>query len=235
MAPARKKTPAKKVVVQVRAPRRRTRRSRSGQGLTSITRAPSAMGRNTTSISPQIVTRNGTTIVRNCESITTLTSAILIPGAEIVGNIPLSARNTTSLPWLERVGALYSKYRYRNLQVVYEPYCPTNTSGQLVMALVYDFNDTTTSPSSTTILQTGGNVRCSVWDHSQPLRYDVAKAAQPWYYSRLNPAANTQANLSVPAWLIYSIFSYSVDQGLGRIMCHYDVEFCDPVAPGINS
>jgi hypothetical protein len=172
-------------------------------------------------------------IVENCESILTLTSNV-VPDTEQVGSIELSARSN-SLPWLSQMGALYSKYRVLSMTVTYEPYCATTIGGQMVMALVYDENDSDPGNlSANRILQVGGNTRNSVWAPSAPTRYDASRAAYPWLYSKNNPASNTTANLSVAAWLVYSIFSSSSITGLGRVMVHYKVELVDPVSPQLN-
>lgn len=194
--------------------------------------APIAVGRSVSNPSPRMLTAGRITTVTNAESILTLTSATTPVGGEVTGNVQLSARSA-SLPWLSQIGATFSKFRVRSMSLSYEPYCPTTTSGQICLALVYDENDTA-GPTAAAILQTSGNVRNPVWQKGSPVRYDAARAAYPWYYSKVNPVSTTLANLSVPAWLIYSAFSSTPTLGLGRIMCNYTIDFCDPVAPGIN-
>lgn len=215
-----------------RASRRRRTMPRSNPQQPSGS-VPLAIGRSQSNPSPRIAQSGRITTVSNSESLLTLTSAILVPGSEIVGSVPLSVRNPTNLPWLNQVGPMYSKYRFRSLSVTYEPYCPTTSSGQICMVMVYDENDIN-SPLANSILQTAGNIRTPVWQKSAPVKFDSQRAAYPWYYSKQNPASTTIANLSVPAWLLYSAFSSSLDLGLGRVMCHYVVEFCDPIAPATN-
>jgi hypothetical protein len=187
----------------------------------------------TTYQGPKIQPTTRGAIVENCESILTLTSN-LVPDTEQVGAVELSARSS-NLPWLNQMGALYSKYRVLSMAVTYEPYCATTVGGQMVMALVYDENDSDVGNlSANRILQVGGNTRNSVWAPSSPARYDASKAAYPWLYSKANPSSNTTANLSVAAWLVYSIFSSSTLTGLGRVMAHYKVELVDPVSPQLN-
>lgn len=169
----------------------------------------------------------------NCESVVALTSSTTA-NAETPGVIELSAR-TAALPWLRQLGALYAKYRLKNLKITYEPYCPTSVGGQVVFALVYDENDATLANLTVArLLQTYRNVRTPVWSTCAPSAYDAQRAAVPWYVSKTGPAASTLANLSVPCWLVFAHFSPSVNTPLGRFMAHYSVEFIEPVAPDLN-
>lgn len=194
---------------------------------------PAAISVKSTYRGPRIKPTIRGVIVENSESLTTLTSNI-VPDTEEVSSIELSARSS-NLPWLSQMGALYSKYKVLEMNITYEPYCATTVGGQMVMALVYDENDSDPGNlSANRILQVGGNTRNSVWAPSACVKYDASRAAYPWLYSKQNPANTTLANLSVAAWLVFSIFSSSSLTGLGRVMAHYRVELIDPVSPQLN-
>jgi hypothetical protein len=154
--------------------------------------------------------------------------------AEVVDAIPLSAASPF-LPWLQQIGANYGRYRFRSLQCWYEPVCASTTPGQVTMVMVFDENDSDpASITSTNILQTEGNRKSSVWDHTNLVTYNPTRAQFRWYVVKNNPAATTVANISVPAWLLYAIFSSAVSTGLGRLMCRYEVEFDSAIAPAMQ-
>jgi len=221
----------KKVETKVKKSKRQRQSSVVSSSVVSV---PAVMGVQTSFRGPKIMPTPRGTIVENSESIATFTANV-IPDTEQVGSIQLSARST-NLPWLSQMGALYSKYRIQSLTVTYEPYCATTVGGQMVFALVYDENDSDPGNlSAARILQVGGNTRCPVWSPSAVVSYDKSKAAYPWLYSKGNPANTTLANLSVAAWVVYSVFSSSSLAGLGRFMANYRVEFVDPVSPQLNA
>lgn len=210
-------------------------RQRRGGILDYVTGSvPAAFGNPQRVARPKIVSTPRGTIVENSESLALLTSSGT-SGGELVLSIPLHVRSA-SLPWLTQVGALYSKYRVLSMSIRYEPVCATTIGGEIAHAIVYDENDSETSGLSISrILQIAGNQRCPVWSPSALVMYDKSKAAQPWYYSQVNPPASTVANLSVAGWGVFGYQSSAVSTALGRVMVHYRVELVDPVSPLSNS
>lgn len=192
-------------------------------------RAPVAAPRTTTRGSGRNGTR--TTVVRNEEPMAFITSAATA-NLEVIGALQLSAAST-SLPWLEQIGSNYSRYRFRSLQCWYEPVCSSTTPGQITLVMVFDENDIS-AVTSTNILQTEGNRKASVWDRTDLVRYDPNRAQLRWYVIKRNPANTTIANISVPAWLLFSAFSSQISTGLGRLMCRYEVEFDSAIAPAMQ-
>lgn len=171
------------------------------------------------------------TTVCNEEPMTFLTSAATA-NTEVVGAIPLSPASTF-LPWLSQIGANYSRYRFRSLHCWYEPVCASTTPGQVTLVMVFDENDID-APSSTNILQTEGNRKSSVWDRTNLVVYNPNRAQFRWYVVKPNPAATTVANISIPAWLLFAIFSSQTSVGLGRLMCRYEVDFDSAIAPAMQ-
>lgn len=201
------------------------------KGKSNTVQAPVAKGARAGVPRPGIFTSGAATVVVNAESVLELVASITA-GSSVTGRLTLSP-TSLSLPWLSTVGQVYSKYRVRDLHVLYEPYCPTTIGGEVAAVIVYDENDNQ-NINTQTILATYGNQRTPVWAPSDPIRYDKSKAAYPWLYCKQNPVNTTLANLSVAGWLLYSYFSNEANSRLGRFMCHYSVEFVDPISPDLN-
>lgn len=221
----------------------RTRRAtRAGQprqqsAMQSVRAAPVARSFRAPVAGPRTTTgrRGGTSITTVCneEPMAFLTSSATA-NTEVVGAIPLSAASSF-LPWLQQIGANYGRYRFRSLHCWYEPVCASTTPGQVTLVMVFDENDADpASITSTNILQTEGNRKSSVWDRTNLVSYDPNRAQFRWYVVKNNPAPTTLANISVPAWLLFSIFSSQQSVGLGRLMCRYEVEFDSAIAPAMQ-
>lgn len=224
---------------QAAAKPRSRRASRAGQPRSSMmTRAaPIARSFRAPVAGPRTTTgRRGAssiTTVCNEEPMAFLTSSATA-NTEVVGALPLSAASSF-LPWLQQIGANYGRYRFRSLNCWYEPVCASTTPGQVTLVMVFDENDADpASITSTNILQTEGNRKSSVWDKTNLVSYDPNRAQFRWYVVKNNPAATTVANISVPAWLLFSIFSSQISVGLGRLMCRYEVEFDSAIAPAMQ-
>jgi hypothetical protein len=110
-----------------------------------------------TVIPPKISTVGKSTLVRNTELLTTVST--LAAGAFNTNRGRIIPGNLT---WLSGVAANFSKWRWHFLKIVYVPVCPTVTTGQVVMCLGYDATDV----PPTTLIQaqsTFESVSAPVW------------------------------------------------------------------------
>lgn len=108
-------------------------------------------------------------------------------------------------------------------------------AGKVVMALIYDNADTSTTPDAASLVQCEGNVRLPIWDASRrPVTYKPNLALLDWFVVSTSTGVAAE-NMENPATFQYVVSSTSPSIELGCFMCSYSGQVRNPVAVGMNS
>lgn len=203
---------------------------------------------------PKIITSNSSTFVCNTELANNVVGIAL--GAFF------TVRESLYPPyvgWLSGVAVNYSKWRWVYLRAIYIPLCPTTTTGQVVLSLGYDFNDTV--PTLNTAQQAYRSVSTPPWGGFEGTMLMNSPQAKPGagsvvvdvdtsrfgsgsaltYYRFVNQttfgAANANdKNIYCPAYLDYSTFGGpAVQATFGNIYWEYCIELIEPIAASVNA
>lgn len=197
---------------------------------------------------PRFMSTNGSTIVINSETIVNMTSAAL--GAFSTFNLPLISGLP---PWLAGLGDLFSKWRWRDIEVIYVPSCPTTTSGKVCMALSYDRLDAP-PVSFANLTQNYRAITFPVYagfsgsaglsgptnSNTMCVRGDVTRFEKPWYSNVANAAfaalpANVQ-NQYCPATIHVAVEGGPAAATIiGDLYFKYTIEFIEPINPTMNA
>lgn len=196
---------------------------------------------------PRLISTANSAIVSNTEVIVNMTLPAL--GAFSTFNLAL----IPGVPnWLAGVGDLYSKFRWRSIEVIYIPTCPTTVQGKICLALGYDRLDA--APTSAANLSqnykaitfppyAGYGGAGALAGLSSPeaiiVKADPSRFDKPWYPTIANatfgPLAGNLQNQYCPA----TIFA-AVEGGpaaatvVGDLYYRYVCEFIEPVNPQMN-
>nr|WRQ65410.1 structural protein [Tolivirales sp.] len=207
--------------------------------------------------SSEIILRRGQPIIRqpsvnmtfvsNSENVLSVAQAVAF-GTTRVNLIP------SAFPWLNNMATCFSKFRWKQLRLIYIPNCSTATNGLAVLSPGYDTGDAV----PTTIQQAQQSFRAvsfPVWGGAngcdEPNRpsfasppvgsaivdLDVKRFNQAWY--SYNPSTNpvtagATRNTYVPCFMDLSTGAGSV-LPVGIVMAKYQIEFIEPVAFGLNT
>lgn len=197
---------------------------------------------------PRITSTAGSTIVTNSETIVNMT----IPALGAFGQFSLPI--LPGLPtWLAGIGDLYSKFRWRSMEVIYMPSCPTTTQGKVCMALTYDRLDGA-PVSFASLTQTYRAITFPVYagydgasglagtDSSSTIavRVDPSRFDKPWYPTISQTAFNALAANIQNQYCPVTVF-VATEGGptaatvIGDLYFKYTVEFIEPINPGMNA
>nr|ASA69346.1 29 kDa coat protein [Tobacco necrosis virus D] len=186
-----------------------------------------------------------------------------VVNTELVANITLAAAGAFSFTtqplipsfgsWLANIADLYSKWRWISCSVVYIPKCPTSTQGSVVMAIVYDSQDTTPTTrtqvsqcyQSITFPPYAGYGGASALNHkgssgeSLVSTLDTNRVDKKWYSTIGNAAFTALTSLDknqfCPATAIIAGDGGPVAAtAVGDIFMRYEIEFIEPVNPTMN-
>lgn len=214
-------------------------KARQSGGVQSTIVAPRAfvgtMGNN-----PRMRPSNGGVIITNTESF----GSVDTNGAFTASR---NALTPSAMPWLSRVAAAYSKYRWKRLRVFYLTQVSTTAEGRFAMGLTYDQLDAL----PTTLNQIISLNRAAfgpVWsgqggfDATSPfqtkpgmvcLDVDTNRFAKPWY-----PYATTAQLAALPVDTYGSYVPTSLVSGtdgtkagaavVGSVYVSYEIELIEP-------
>nr|AIR95672.1 coat protein [Olive mild mosaic virus] len=197
---------------------------------------------------PQIRTNQMSTIVVNTELVANITLAAV--GAFSFTAQPLIPSFGS---WLASIADLYSKWRWIRCSVIYIPKCPTTTQGSVVMAIVYDAQDTvpTTRTQVSQCYQSitfppyagygGASALNSNSSGGESLvsTLDTNRVDKKWYSTIGNAAftalTSIDKNQFCPATaLIAGDGGPVAATAVGDVFMRYEIEFIEPINPTIN-
>lgn len=204
------------------------------------------MGRNT----PRIRSDRDLVRVAHVESSSSLT---------VAGEASFAALQcipSTFTQWLSGVAINWGKWRWKRLEIIYMPVCPTSTSGSIHMGFLYDSTDST--PSSVGQMSSlQGYTTGPVWGGSEgakalsggaippgaiSVRLDVSRTAEKWfpYVSSTELAtelavSSALGNTRVPAQLVVATADGpSTSVTAGRLYTRYEIELIEPKASALE-
>lgn len=132
-------------------------------------------------------------------------------------------------PWLSGVASRYEYYTFKKLKFVYQPVCPTSTSGSVMLAADYDAADLT--PTSKVVLMSfAGAVRTAPW---QEVTFDSMAPDRDAFTSKRfirqgAVGANDVKTYDVCNFFIASVLTPNASTSLGELYVEYDVELITP-------
>lgn len=146
----------------------------------------------------------------------------------------LNPGNNVTFPWLSIIATNFESYRFRKLRFTYRGFCGTGTSGQAVLAIDYDSNDSTTNATKASLLSTSNSVACSLWDscvHHSTLT-DLQRVG-PYRFVETNTltTGDTDLRLSSAGNLFVATTNSNIagGTGVGELSVSYEVEFVTPI------
>lgn len=160
-----------KVVVQTQPSRksRRRRKPRKQNNGDSTTKAPIAVSMRTTTRQPRLKQRLNYVEITHREYVQDVSSS---NAGFAVRDFGVNPGVSATFPWLSQIAGRFESYLFQRLNFIYQPICPTTTSGSVMMAIDYDAEDD--SPSSKTALMSFASaVRTNPWD---AMVYNAAKS-----------------------------------------------------------
>lgn len=154
---------------------------------------------------------------------------------EVIGFVNVDARNVPNLPRLAQIGATFSKFRLPRMHAYFKGETGTSANGAIAMALIYDTADAVAANwNMTKILATHQGRQTSIWDKSDPVRYDSNRAAVNWYISGTTAGVATQ-NAQTPVAIVYGFYTSLTSFPVGRIHIDYEAHFIEEIAPSANA
>lgn len=200
------------------------------------------------SVVPRFNMNGAATVVRNTE---------VFSGCNLPAAGAYAAFNVALIPtipaWLARIADVYSKYRFRQLRLVYVPICPTSTSGTIAMAITYDRQDGLPA-SMASIAMTNKAILFppyagysgasmlntnKITPESIFIDIDVTRFEKTWYNTT---EAATLAAMVPALQTAYAPCTMQVAQEggpllatpAGTIYIQYVIEFIEPINPTMN-
>lgn len=196
---------------------------------------------------PRLMSTMNSTVVTNTEVVVNMTMSAA--GAFSTFNLAMIPGLPT---WLTGLSDLYSKWRWRSIEVIYIPSCPTTTQGKICMALGYDRLDA--APTSAANLSqnyraitfppyagydgasalSGNDTSAAIAVKADPNRFD-----KPWYPTIANavfgPLAGNLQNQYCPVTVFVASEGGPVAATVvGDLYFKYTCEFIEPINPTMN-
>jgi len=214
---------------------------------TTVVKAPVASGSllRRTRV-PQIRTTSEGTIISNTEPLVSMD--MLASGAVQTKRLIF---HPSAFPWLASLAGSYSRFRWKLLEFIYIPTCPTSTEGYHNLYLGYDFLDP--EPTSmqqaeeayrsishpiwsgaegATSMQTGrhgaGAVVCTV---------DTTRINNYYRFTTLtsfNALTAINKNIMCPGYCQSTTVNGAPFVNAGRIYCRYTIELVEPIPSALN-
>lgn len=222
---SRRENKQKQMVVQVQAPRNRTkttnkqRMTRGAGG--SVTSIGSAYSRNTLGGRPVFSgAAEGGLCVSHRESI-----------ADVVGTSSFGATYYALLPenfaWLAGVARNFSRYRWELLEFTFVTSSPTSQYGQIAMGALYDSTDTLAT-SLREVAAMAHSFLSPVWSPMPGVvKYDCNNWNQKWYANQ--PFSTDLSTEKIPGWLAVATLTQVNGNSIGHLMVNYKIRFSDPI------
>lgn len=200
---------------------------------------------------PQFRNVRGSTIVCNTEMVFNV--AFLAAGAFNSWVLPLIPGQTN---WLAVLSDLYSKFRWRKLQLIWIPSCPTSTQGSVASAINYDRGDIapTTMPQISQYYKAMSFPPYAGYDGAQILGsetrqmvqgaividVDVTRFEKNWYpvisLAAFNAlAVNVQQAYCPASQVIAAAGGPAAATTIGDWHWKYECEFIEPINPTNNA
>lgn len=197
---------------------------------------------------PRLMSTSSSTLVYNSETIVNMTIPAL--GAFGVFSMPFIPGQPS---WLAGLGDLFSKWRWRSIEAIYVPSCPTTTSGKVCMALSYDRIDAA-PVSFANLTQNYRAITFPVYagfsgsagltgptnTDTMSVKADTSRFEKPWYSyiqsAAFNALATNIQNQYCPATV------YVATEGgpaaatvIGDLYFKYVIELIEPINPTMNA
>lgn len=158
--------------------------------------------------------------------------------------------------WLLNISDIFSKYRWKKMQVIWVPSCPTTTPGTIVAALSYDrmdalptsFDQLTQNYHAVTFPPYAGyegasSLSSDGWNVPSGaviVKLDPDRLDKKWYptinFAAFSALGNNIANAYCPASLfVASVGGPATATQAGNFFFKYEIEFIEPINPSINT
>lgn len=230
MPPKSKQSPAPKANSAAPRRARKPRNTKKRLGSSTTYSAPVAIGRTIRSNAASVsnVGSKGSIVVRHREYFQDLTLAVAFNGLGPI-NQPVNPGNTILFPWLSHIARNYESYRFRHLEVCYEPSCSTSTAGKVLMAFDYDCSDN--PPMSKQVMMAfRGAVSAVPWQEATLMlnKTDSGTLGE----RRFVKAGTLQTATDRKTYDVAQLYIFSAgattETVVGEIYVEYEVEFITP-------
>jgi hypothetical protein len=135
---------------------------------------------------------------------------------------------STTFPWLSSVANRFESYLFDRLTFSYEPICPTNTAGSVILSVDYDANDPAPN-NKVTAMAYSGAVRTSPWDlvNFNAYKSDLSKFG----VQRYTRAANVTGDIKtydIGSLFVCTSSTPTAATTLGELYVEYTCKFYTP-------
>lgn len=189
----------------------------------------------------------------NTESLAQLN--IINTGATSKGLV-LNPAVAATFPWLARIAANYSLYRWKKLVISYCPVAPTTLGGSVELAVFYESKDydawltaaaisgqnlSTQSQYAFGPVYAGGAIVSGSQGVSNPNFFgvlpdiDAAHRKVPWFNINSSTTVGSDSNTTIACYLATQTFGgTSTTQVAGTLFASYEIELIEPTSPNFN-
>lgn len=214
---------------------------------TTVVKAPVASGSlmRRTRV-PQIRTTSECTLINNTEPLASMD--MIASGAVQTKRLIF---HPAAFPWLTSIANCYSRFKWRSLEFIYIPTCPTSTEGYHNLYLGYDFLDPEpismqqaeeayrsishpvwSGAEGATTMQNGnhgaGAVVCKV---------DAGRINNYYRFTNItnfNALSPIDKNILCPGYCQSTTVNGAPFLNAGRVYCKYSIELVEPIATTLN-
>jgi len=140
---------------------KRNNRSRPGQTISRIDRAPAAIGTVSQYRAPKIIFEGRDCIIEHEEFV----ADIFADSANVFAydTYPLNPADPLTHPWLAPIAERYETFTYDSFNPSYRGGCQTTASGKVLLHVDYDANDDTSLGTKTELLNGKPAIDAAVW------------------------------------------------------------------------
>jgi len=201
---------------------------------------------------PRMVTINNGrgVVIRNTENIGILQS--VNTGTTSKG-IVMNPGAVATFPWLSRIAATFSLYRWKKLIISYCPIAPTTLGGSVEFAVFYEDKDyqnwlaaaalaaqnlSTQSQYAFGPLYAGGAIASGTAGVASPTFFgvipdiDSAHRKVPWFNINTSTTVGADSNTTIACYLAAQCFGGSAStQQVGTLFATYEIELIEPTNP----
>jgi len=183
---------------------------------------PNALPASVRPAAPQIITRNGKTIIVGHEEFATLSGSVAFAATRYQCNPGLASL----FAWLSGRAQGYEKYKLHALELVYVPAeAVVTTAGVVYLAFDYDPDDA--APGSLASLSTYEGLQSGHAYEVVRCRLDMARVQRDLLKVRAGPKAGSRI-LYDPASLIVATVSMGGSSAIGQLWIGYELELLAP-------
>jgi hypothetical protein len=156
-----------------------------------------------------------------------------------------------AFPWLSSIASCYSRFRWKSLEFIYIPTCPTSTEGYHNLYLGYDFLD----PEPTSMQQAEEAYRSvshPVWSGAEGAttmqngrhgagavvcKVDIKRINNFYRFTTItgfNALTSINKNIMCPGYCQSTTVNGAAFVNVGRVYCRYTIEMVEPISTTLN-